>query len=226
MSQHKTPKRRGRRIQPLSERFTFLGDAVSPVDRKTLRSAQFEVSDARTGQDRILKLWAKTGTSADEDLRQLWLHEMRQVQRVMSYAGAREVIVDILEFVEDEEEFGVVLEHAGQPLSAKLRRVPRQHWLKNIGAPRARVIFWQNMRRIAIALGIVHAQGLVHGRIDADAVMTEGAEVPDFQLTGLNGAYGCPQTKPTGRTPASTPMRSPSGRTDIPSRRIGAPSDG
>ena len=185
MAKHKTPKRRGRRIPPLSERFTFLGDAVSPVDRKTLRSAQFEVSDARTGQDRILKLWAKTGTSADEDLRQLWLHEMRQVQRVMSYAGAREVIVDILEFVEDEEEFGVVLEHAGQPLSAKLRHVPRQHWLKNIGAPRARVIFWQNMRRIAIALGIVHAQGLVHGRIDADAVMTEGAEIPEFQLTGF-----------------------------------------
>ena len=29
---------------------------------------------------------------------------MRQLQRVMSYSGARETIVDILEFVEDEKE--------------------------------------------------------------------------------------------------------------------------
>lgn len=185
MAKDKATKRRKKRLLPLSERFVFHGDAVSAGDRKALRSAQFDVSDTITGQERSLKLWRKTSTSADEDLRQLWLHEMRQVQRVMSYAGAREVIVDILEFVEDEEEFGVLLEHAGQPLSAKLRRVPRQHWLKNLGAPRARVIFWQNMQRIAIALGIVHAQGLVHGSIDADAVMTEGAEAPDFQLTGF-----------------------------------------
>lgn len=193
---YKTPKRSGRRLPPLADRFEFLGDAVSPGDRKALRSAQFEVSDKITGLDRNLKLWGKTRTSSDEDLRQLWLHEMRQVQRVMSYAGAREVIVDILEFVEDEEEFGVLMEHAGQPLSAKLRGVPRQHWLKNIGAPRARVILWQNMRRIAIALGIVHTQGLVHGRIDADAVMTEGAESPDFQLTGFEWSLWLSADKP------------------------------
>lgn len=185
MARHKSVKRKGKRLPPLAERFTFVGDAVATVDRKALRSAQFEVVDTQSGQDRNLKLWAKTGTAADDDLRQLWLHEMRQVQRVMSYAGAREVIVDILEFVEDAEEFGVLLEHSGQPLSAKMRTVPRQHWLKNIGAPRARVLLWQNLRRLALALGIVHAQGLVHGRIGADAVMTEGAEVPDFQLTGF-----------------------------------------
>lgn len=179
------PKRGRKRLSPLSVRFTFVGDATSPGDRKALRSTQFEVIDTQTGQDRNLKLWAKTGTTADDDLRQLWLHEMRQVQRVMSYAGAREVIVDILEFVEDLEEFGVLLEHAGQPLSAKMRNVPRQHWLKNVGAPRARVLLWQNLRRLVLALGIVHAQGLVHGRIDANAVMTEGADVPDFQLTGF-----------------------------------------
>ncbi len=131
MAKHKSVKRKGKRLPPLAERFTFVGDAVATVDRKALRSAQFEVIDTQSGQDRNLKLWAKTGTTADDDLRQLWLHEMRQVQRVMSYAGAREFIVDILEFVEDAEEFGVLLEHSGQPLSAKLRTVPRQHWLKS-----------------------------------------------------------------------------------------------
>ena len=185
MGRAKSIKVKGKRLPPLDARFTFLGDAVITGDRKALRPAQFEVVDKATGRERNLKLWGKMQTMADDDLRQLWLHEMRQVQRVMSYAGARDVIVDILEFVEDEEEFGVLLEHAGQPLSAKLGSVPRQHWLRNVAAPRSRALLWQNFRRLAVALGIVHAQRLVHGRITADAVMTEAAEVPDFQLTGF-----------------------------------------
>lgn len=170
---------------PLERRFTFLGDAVAAGDRKALRSTQFEVLDTASGIERNLKLWRKTGAAVDADLRQLWLHEMRQVQRVMSYSGAREVIVDILEFVEDDEEFGVLLETAGQPLTAKIQRVSRQHWLKNLGAPRPRALFWRNIRRIVNALGIIHAQGLVHGNLSTNSLITEGAEDPDFQLTGF-----------------------------------------
>lgn len=173
------------RLTPIEDRFTFVEDAIAFADQEALRSAWYEVEDRATGTERILKLWRKTGTPADEDLRQLWLHEMRQVQRIMSYAGARDVIVDVLEFVEDAGHFGIVLERVGQPLSTKLRRVSRQHWLKNLGAPRARVLFWRNIRRLATALGIVHAQGLVHGNIDANAVLTEGADEPDFQLGGF-----------------------------------------
>lgn len=174
-----------RKFAPLEKRFLFTSDPVTPMAVKTLRSAMYEVEDRQDGQERILKLWRKTGTSVDDDLRQLWLHEMRQVQRIMAYAGAREVIVDILETVEDADSFGVVLERAGQPLSTKLTRVSRQHWLRNLGASRSRSLFWRNIRRIAIALGIVHAQGLVHGQLTADVVMTEGDEEPDFQLAGF-----------------------------------------
>ncbi len=182
----KKPEKRVRRaLKPLEDRFEFVGDAVAPGDRKTFRAQQFAVMDRTVGLERILKLWRKTGQSADEDIRELWRHEMRQVQRVMSYAGAREVIVDILEFVEDQQDFGVVLEHAGQPLSTRLLRVSAQHWLKNLAASRARTLFWRNVRRLVTALGIVHAQGLVHGGLTADSVMTEGGEEPDFQLTGF-----------------------------------------
>jgi hypothetical protein len=181
-----TAKKRAKRtLPPLERRFTFLGDAVAPGDQRALRSAQFEVLDETSGFERNLKLWRKTGGPVDADLRQLWLHEMRQVQRVMSYAGARDVIVDILEFVEDAENFGVLLEHAGQPLSTKLLRVSRQSWLKNLGAQRPRALFWRNIGRLVTALGIVHAQGLVHGKLSPDCVMTEASEDPDFQLTGF-----------------------------------------
>lgn len=169
----------------LEDRFEFLGDAVAPGDRAALRSAIFEVEDTVTGAERTLKLWRKTGTPLDEDLRQLWHHEMRQVQRIMAYAGARDVIVDVLEFVEDDENFGVVLERVGSPLGELRRRGPRHHWMRNLGAPRSRALLWRNLKRVAAALGIVHAQGLVHGRLTADAIMTEGDEEPDFQLGGF-----------------------------------------
>lgn len=169
----------------LDDRFVFVGDAVAPGDRQALRSAMFEVEDRVTGLERTLKLWRKTGTPVDDDLRQLWLHELRQVQRIMAYSGARDVIVDVLEFVEDDENFGVVLERVGQPLAERRRRAPRQHWLRTLGASRPRALFWRNLKRIVAALGIVHAQGLVHGQLTADAIMTEGADEPDFQLGGF-----------------------------------------
>jgi hypothetical protein len=172
-------------VPSLDDRFTFLGDAVAPGSRAALKPALFEVEDRDTGAARSLKLWRKTGTPVDADLRGLWRHEMRQVQRVMSYAGARDVIVDILEFVEDAEFFGVLLERAGQPLSAKRLKVNRHHWLHDLAAARGRTLLWKNIRRVATALGIVHAQGLVHGKLSADVVMTEGVEEPDFQLGGF-----------------------------------------
>lgn len=205
-----------RSLPPLEERFDFVDDAVVPGNREALRSALFDVEDKVTGLERGLKLWRKTGTAVDEDLRQLWLHEMRQIQRVMSYSGAREVVVEVLEFVEDSENFGVVLERAGQPLSMKIARVNRGHWLKNIGAPRSRALLWRNVRRLVEAMGVVHAQGLVHGRIGADVIMTEGAEEPDFKLGGFewslwlssdSSASGLPLLSPVA-TASRTPLYS------------------
>ncbi len=182
MANHKKTKKRK---TSLEDRFIFDETAIATANLDALRSAMFYVEDRASGIERTVKLWRKTGKSIDDDLRQLWHHEMRQVQRVMAYSGAREVIVDVLEFVEDEENFGVVLERAGQPLAERRRRVPRTHWLRNLAAPRSRSLFWRNLKRLVTALGIVHSQGLVHGRLTDDVVMTEGADEPDFQLGGF-----------------------------------------
>jgi len=174
-----------RKRPPLEARFEFVGDAIAPIDRSALRSAIFEVEERDTGAGYNLKLWRKTNTAVDDDLRQLWLHEMRQMQRLMSYGGARDVIVDVVEFVEDEENFGVLQPQLGQPLAQRLKRLPRQHWLRNLGAIRSRVLFWRNIGRLVKALGIVHSQGLVHGSLCEDVVLTEGSEDPDFYLAGF-----------------------------------------
>jgi len=172
-------------LPPLDLRFEFPENAVAAGDREALRSMIFEVEERATGAERTLKLWRKTGGELDRDLRELWRHEMRQVTRIMAYAGARDVIVDILEFVEDEENFGVLLERVGQPLGEKLKRVGREHPLRMLAAPRPRSLFWRNIRRVVTAMGIVHAQGLVHGAIGEYAILTEGGDQPDFQLSGF-----------------------------------------
>lgn len=173
------------KLKPLGERFDFLEDSIAAGDLSALKPALYAVYDKLNGNDCCLKVWKKTGTAADEDITALWRHEMRQVSRIRGYAGAREVIVDVLEYLEDDEEFAVVLEMSGSPLSAKRKQVSRQHWLKNPTTTRFRTLFWRNFERLVVALGIIHAQGLVHGRISADAVWTEGAEEPDFRLGGF-----------------------------------------
>ena len=48
------------------------------------------------------------------------------------------------------------------------------------------MILWRNLRRLAEAVGAVHGQGLVHGRIDARAIYTAGAATDaDFRLGGF-----------------------------------------
>lgn len=56
---------------PLEERFLFLTDALSPANQSTLKPALFEVEDRITGATRHLKLWRKTNTAIDDDLRRL-----------------------------------------------------------------------------------------------------------------------------------------------------------
>jgi AAA domain len=176
---------RKRALPPLEDRFEFLGDGMPSGERSALSSAVFEVEERATGTPLNLKLWRKTSTETDNDLRELWLHEMRQIQRLSAYEGAREVIIEVFDIVEDETSFGIVLRQAGQPLSTRIARARNDHWLKNLSKRHARTLFWLNMARLAKAIGIVHQHGLVHGRLDASAVMTEGRQEADFLLGGF-----------------------------------------
>jgi AAA domain len=170
-------------VTAILARFRFIDEAPGHRTFRPLRPQLFEVEEHETGREYALKLWQKTGTERDEDLRLIWRHEMRQVERVMATAGAQEIIVDVLEVLEDESYFGILLDHTGSPLEALLESAPRNHWLRNLDTARARTLLWRNAIQLAHALGLVHAQGLVHGRLDSAAVVTEGSDSPDFRLT-------------------------------------------
>jgi hypothetical protein len=147
-------------------------------DISALSSSIFEVEERRTGTPFNLKLWRKTGTAVDDDLRALWLHEMRQIQRLGAYEGARDVVVEVVDIVEDATSFGIVLRQSGQPLSTRIARARNDQWLKDLGRRQARTLFWQNLARIAKAIGIVHSHGLVHGRIDTGAAKRPARQAP------------------------------------------------
>jgi hypothetical protein len=169
----------------LRDRFIFAQDPSSLEEHPPLHSVLFEVEEREGAREGTLKLWRKTGRAIDEDLRALWLHEVRQVERMMAYDGARKVIVGLEELVEDDEFFGMLLEPAGRSLDVLVSEVPRQHWLRNLDGRRQRRLLWENVHRLVEALRILHAQGLVHGRLDKRAVVSEGAEQPDFLLSGF-----------------------------------------
>jgi hypothetical protein len=106
-------------------------DAKALGDPAVLRGAIFPVYDRVAQIDRGLRVWRKTGAPIDADLRELWLHEIRQVRRLMASAGASEVIVDLIEMVEDDQEFGIVVEDSGQSLSLMRSRATQSHWLRS-----------------------------------------------------------------------------------------------
>ena len=170
--------------QKLRDRFRFIDD-MPDAEGSVLESVLVAAEERASGRECCLKLWRKTGAALDEDLRLLWFHEFRQVDRLMAHVGAHEVIVDVLELIEDPQFFAVVMDRLGLPLSDLRKRVPRIHWLNNLGTAHARVLMWKNIRRLALALGLVHGQGLVHGRLYGSSVISEGAPAPDFRLAGF-----------------------------------------
>lgn len=172
-----------RKLPLIEDRFEFEGDGVTTAARAELRATLYEVRERESGDEFCLKLWRKTATVADAELRDIWRYEMRHVQRMMAHSGAQGVVVDLVEFVEDEHDFGVLMERAGRPLSALRARVSGAHWLRSFGIPVHRARLWR--RRLVIALGIVHGQGLVHGRFGEDVVFSNGGTEPDFRLAGF-----------------------------------------
>lgn len=68
------------------------------------------------------------------------------------------------------------------PLDTMVKHARPDHWLNNLDLPRSRIVLWRNAERLAQALGAVHNQGLVYGRLDGSSVFTASATAPDFRL--------------------------------------------
>ncbi|PPQ19406.1 hypothetical protein CV770_10385 [Bradyrhizobium sp. AC87j1] len=175
-----------RQLDTLEQRFELDETFLSSPNTAALKSAVIRATDRRTGDPVVLKYWAKTGTVVDADFRELWRHEMRQSERVRAFPRGNEVVVEVLASGESDDAFYIAMPSDVAPLEHASRFVRPDHWLRSLHGPRQRVLLWKNLRRLAEALGAVHGQGLVHGRIDGRAVYSTGAATtPDFRLGGF-----------------------------------------
>ncbi len=195
-----------RQRDALSDRFDLEETFLSSPNTATLKSAVLRAVDRRTDEPVVLKYWEKTGGAVDDDLRELWRHEMRQSERVRAFPRADEVVVEALAVGESSDAFYVVIPSDLAPLEFSARFVRSDHWLRSLQGPRARIVLWQNLRRLADALAAVHGQGLVHGRIDGRAIYTAGAATQaDFRLGGFEF---CLRVADLGSAPVGTIAKS------------------
>jgi len=180
------PTHAQRQRETLEQRFELDEAFLSSPNTAALKSAVIRAKDRRSGDPVVLKYWSKTGTAVDSDLRELWRHEMRQSERVRSFPRADEVIVDVSGSGECDDAFYIIMPSDVAPLEYASQFLRSDHWLRGLHGARQRSFLWKNLRRLAEALGAVHGQGLVHGRIDARAIYSTGAATkPDFRLGGF-----------------------------------------
>lgn len=141
---------------------------------------------AADGTAVLLKIWPRKANQADEDLADIWRHELRQLLRLAGHPGVGNRIAALYGTGLDTEGFYLALD-SGQrrPLKAVLESVGVTHWLKSPRAPASRLRMWLNFARVVGALDILHSQGLLHRNIDTWSILTSGSEEPDFQLTGF-----------------------------------------
>lgn len=134
----------------------------------------------------LIKIWPRKAGQADEDLADIWRHELRQLLRLAGHPGVGNRIAALYGTGLDADGFYLILD-SGQrrPLKAVLDAVAGAHWLKSPRAASSRLRMWLNFSRVVAALEILHSQGLLHRNIDAWSILTSASEEPDFQLTGF-----------------------------------------
>jgi hypothetical protein len=106
---------------PLDSRFKYAEDSYARLAggwESHLRTA-VSVAD---GEKYILRLFKKTGTAIDDDLRAIVTRGLRRIRRVLSSRRARDVLVEALEIAEDEHELAIVMVDPGSPISGTSHR--------------------------------------------------------------------------------------------------------
>ncbi|WP_371349242.1 AAA domain-containing protein [Ancylobacter sp. IITR112] len=167
---------------PLESRFKFAEDSFGRLPGgwdSHLRTA----TGAADGESYLLRLFKKTDTALDEDLRAIVTRGLRRIRRVLSSRRARDVLVEVLEIAEDQHELAIVMVDPGSPVSASTyrRRAREGRYLTSA----SRGVFWRNIVRIAEALTLCHDAGIVHGGVGIHSIFSHREESADYRLGGV-----------------------------------------
>lgn len=165
----------------LDARFRF-ADTAFPGGIEAWNSQLRFATGIADGEHYLLRLYKKTGTALDEDLKRLITRGLRRVRRVLSSRRARQLLVEVLEIVEDQDELGILMVDPGSPICGSSLRVrDRENRLLTTTGRRA---FWRNIVRVAEGLALCHDAGIVHGAVSEHAIFSHSDEKEDFRLGG------------------------------------------
>jgi hypothetical protein len=167
---------------PLDSRFKFAEDSFARLSGgwdSHLRTA-IGVAD---GEAYLVRLFKKTGTALDDDLRAIVARGLRRIRRVLSSRRARDVLVEVLEIAEDQHELAIVMVDPGGPISRALHR--RSTSEGRYLASASRGVFWRNMVRVAEALALCHDAGIVHGGVSPHSIFSHRDKSADYRLGGV-----------------------------------------
>jgi DNA polymerase alpha-associated DNA helicase A len=165
----------------LDARFSF-ADTAFPGGIEGWNSQLRFATGIADGEHYLLRLFKKTGTALDEDLKRLITRGLRRVRRVLSSRRARELLVEVLEVVEDRHELGILMVNPGSPICGSSHRVRSRE--SRLLTTTGRKVFWRNIARVAEGLALCHNTGIVHGAISEHAIFSHSDEKEDFRLGG------------------------------------------
>jgi hypothetical protein len=106
----------------LDARFRF-GDTAFPGGIDGWKSQLRFATGITNGERYLVRLFKKTGTPLDDDLKRLITRGLRRVRRVLSSRRARQLLVEVLEIVEDQDELGILMVDPGSPICGSSHRV-------------------------------------------------------------------------------------------------------
>ncbi|WP_266064177.1 DEAD/DEAH box helicase [Brucella intermedia] len=166
----------------LESRFTFAEDSFARVAAgwdSHLRPA----IGLEDGERYLLRLFKKTSTPLDDDLKAIISRGLRRIRRVLSSRRAREILVEVLEVVEDAQEIAIVMIDPGSPISGTSHRRKTRQGRFLTSASRG--IFWRNISRVAEALALCHDAGIVHGGVSTHTIFSHTDDSEDYRLGGF-----------------------------------------
>ncbi len=165
----------------LDARFRF-ADTAFPGGIEGWNSQLCFATGIADGEHYLLRLFKKTGTALDEDLKRLITRGLRRVRRVLSSRRARQLLVEVLEIVEDQQQLGILMVDPGSPICGSSHRVRARE--SRLLTTTGRKVCWRNIVRVAEGLALCHDAGVVHGAVSEHAIFSHADDNEDFRLGG------------------------------------------
>lgn len=185
----------------------------SPQDDYELEEGWWQKGDAKLGRPFVggatyrpthtpvvIKQWVRKDVTDDAVVREIWHDEIRQLNRLKGLPKASIFLATIRDSFFDDQAFTLVLDCGDRvPLAHRVQFARGQAWHSAPRGLAGRLRLWQEVYRLAEAIGILHSQGLLHRNIDPWAVMTAGDAEPDFMLTGFEWSMRLSENAPKRR---------------------------